>query len=123
MGRERFPVVPPNLGCSLNKKPRRDGDGEKGQPHLMEYVGFVTGYTLCPDNGGSSGAGYSIILSPCSSENHSALGYAWHFHQLAILWASFLCLLFLFTAFENYFSIDGQFIAFNLRIVKAFQKR
>jgi len=65
-------VVPPYLGSlsCLNKIPVGDAQRGKGQPaSLMGYgpIGSIfnrlQAYTLCLDNGGSSGTGYCPLLS------------------------------------------------------------
>ena len=120
MGRERFPAVPPNLGRSLNQKSRRD-DRNRKPASLTGYAGFSTGYTLCPDNGGSSGTGYSILLSPCSSENHSILSFGWHSHQPATLCTVYPVLTFSLHSFCRIaYLIISKFIAVFSPIVKAY---
>lgn len=65
----RLPAVPPRLSWCQRKKHRRWCDGVCEPASLLSDI--VTD-VLCPDNGGSAGAGYLEFLSPCSSEVHSA---------------------------------------------------
>ena len=118
MGRERLPVVPPNLDLiAFNKKSRCDNNGVKAS---LTYRGtsMCIDYTLRLDNGGSSGTGYSIILSPCSSENHSTSGFVWHSHHLAILWT--VCPTFTLSlhSFSLCYELVGKVIAFSGELVK-----
>lgn len=53
-----MPVVPPNLGC-LTKNPCGD-DTQGKKPASLFRVRQKPAYTLCLDNGGSSGAGYLL---------------------------------------------------------------
>jgi hypothetical protein len=54
-----------------------------------------------PDNGGNSGTGYSMALSPCSSEAHSSLSCVRESHQLPFSVPPFQRLLALFKAFSG----------------------
>jgi hypothetical protein len=74
MGRTLWSVVPPNLGCRLTKTPVVMHNRGKRPASLISGTA-ETAYTLCLDNGGSSGAGYSDDLSPCNSKVHSALRF------------------------------------------------
>jgi hypothetical protein len=66
-------VVPPNLGW-LKQKTCCDAQQEEKASLTRCGYGEIA-YTLCPDNGGNSGAGYSAFFSPCNSEVHSALRF------------------------------------------------
>jgi hypothetical protein len=88
------------------KKPVGAATGRKSQPHLIGYdLGKV--YTLGLDNGGYSGAGYSVCsLSPCNSKVHSALSCGRIFHQSTALWPPVRRLLVLFEVFVYYIVLD-----------------
>ncbi len=63
------PVVPPTLGCSLNKtKTCLRCDRFQSQPHFASTVTVsvlrLNDDTLCLDNGGDSGLGYSRTVLP-----------------------------------------------------------
>jgi hypothetical protein len=64
--------------------------------------------TLYLDNGGSSGMGYLIDLSPCSSKGHSTPRYVQVLTNFLFSGTPVRCLLVLFTAFQY---VIGMIIA------------
>lgn len=72
----------------LTKNPAGDATGEKSQPHsFSEYSSPFdwSVYTPSLDNGGSSGTGYSEIISPYNSKVQSAPAYMRGFHRCPAL--------------------------------------
>jgi hypothetical protein len=83
-----------------NKNPPVMTTGKKASLTLSDTAfSLENGYTLCPGNGGSSGADYSVTLLPCSSENHSAHACGQVSTMILFSGPLTLCLLFLFDAF------------------------
>lgn len=93
-------TTPFRLTGDLNKNSRRCCDGDEKASLTQSGYDQVEVYTLCPDNGGSSGSGYSAFaFSPCDSEVHSVLVCGRDFHLSTALWPPVQRLLVLFLVF------------------------